>query len=56
MGFLEVVELITEEMEAFRLRHINDLEQKKAAKRCALLRVPTKEFYIQPTKKSPRRW
>jgi predicted DNA-binding protein (UPF0251 family) len=33
MGFLEVVELTTEEMEAFRLRHINDLEQKEAAEK-----------------------
>jgi predicted DNA-binding protein (UPF0251 family) len=28
---LEIVELTTEEMEAYRLRHINDLEQKEAA-------------------------
>jgi len=33
IGFLEVVELTTEEMEAFRLRHINDLEQKEAAEK-----------------------
>jgi len=31
MRFLEIVELTTEEMEAFRLRHINDLEQQGAA-------------------------
>jgi len=31
MRFLEVVELTTEEMEAYRLRHINNLEQKQAA-------------------------
>ena len=30
---LEIVELTTEEMEAYRLRHINDLEQKEAAKK-----------------------
>ena len=33
MRFLEIVGLTTEEMEAFRLRHINDLEQKEAAKK-----------------------
>jgi len=31
MRLLEIVELTIEEMEAFRLRHINNLEQKKAA-------------------------
>ena len=31
MRFLEIVELTTEEMEAYRLRHINGLEQKEAA-------------------------
>ena len=31
MRFLEIVELTTEEMETYRLRHINDLEQKEAA-------------------------
>ncbi len=33
MRFLEIVELTTEEIEAYRLRHINDLEQKKAAEK-----------------------
>ncbi len=33
MRFLDVVELTTEEMEAYRLRHINDLEQAEAAKK-----------------------
>jgi len=33
MRELEVVELTTEEMESYRLRHINDLEQKEAAKK-----------------------
>jgi predicted DNA-binding protein (UPF0251 family) len=33
MRFLEIVELTTEEMEAFRLRHINDLKQKEAAEK-----------------------
>jgi len=33
MGFLEIVELTTEEMESFRLRHINDLEQQEAAEK-----------------------
>jgi predicted DNA-binding protein (UPF0251 family) len=33
MRFLEIVELTTEEMEAFRLRHVNDLEQKEAAQK-----------------------
>jgi len=33
MRFLEIVELTTEEMEAYRLRHINKLEQKEAAKK-----------------------
>jgi predicted DNA-binding protein (UPF0251 family) len=33
MRFLEIVELTTEEMEAYRLRHLDDLEQKEAAKR-----------------------
>jgi len=31
MGELEVIELTTEEMEAYRLRHINDLDQQEAA-------------------------
>ena len=31
--FLEVVELTTEEMESYRLRHINDLKQKEAAEK-----------------------
>ena len=30
---LEIVEITFEEMEAFRLRHINDLEQKQAAQK-----------------------
>jgi predicted DNA-binding protein (UPF0251 family) len=33
MRNLEVIELTSEEMEAYRLRHINDLEQKEAAKK-----------------------
>jgi len=33
MRFLEVAELTAEEIESFRLRHINDLEQKEAAKK-----------------------
>jgi predicted DNA-binding protein (UPF0251 family) len=33
MRELEIVELTTEEMEAYRLRHINDLEQKDAAEK-----------------------
>jgi len=33
MRFLEIVELTTEEMEAYRLRHLDDLDQKQAAKR-----------------------
>jgi predicted DNA-binding protein (UPF0251 family) len=33
MSFLEIVELTAEELEAYRLRHINDLEQKEAAKK-----------------------
>jgi predicted DNA-binding protein (UPF0251 family) len=33
MRNLEIVELTTEEMEAFRLRHINDLEQQTAAEK-----------------------
>jgi len=33
MRELEITELTTEEMEAFRLRHINDLEQTEAAKK-----------------------
>ena len=33
MRELEIVELTTEEMEAYRLRHINDFEQKEAAKK-----------------------
>ena len=31
MRELEIVELTIEEMEAYRLRHINDMEQQKAA-------------------------
>ena len=33
MRFLEIVELSTEELEAYRLRHINDLDQIDAAKK-----------------------
>lgn len=33
MRELEIVELTTEEMEAYRLRHINDLEQQAAAEK-----------------------
>lgn len=33
MRDLEIVELTIEEMEAYRLRHINDLEQEQAAKK-----------------------
>ena len=33
IGKLEIVELTTEEMEAYRLRHINNLEQQEAAKK-----------------------
>ena len=33
MRFLEIVKLTTEEMETFRLRHINNLEQKQAAEK-----------------------
>ncbi len=33
MGMLEVVQLSMEEMEAFRLRHISDLNQEEAADR-----------------------
>jgi predicted DNA-binding protein (UPF0251 family) len=31
MRDLEVIELTTEEIEAYRLRHVNDLDQKEAA-------------------------
>lgn len=31
MRNLEIIELTSEELEAYRLRHINDLEQKEAA-------------------------
>ena len=31
MRFLEIIELTTEELEAYRLRHLDDLEQKEAA-------------------------
>jgi len=33
MSGLEVVELTTEEMEAYRLRYINDLDQQQAAEK-----------------------
>ncbi len=33
MRNLKIVELTTEEVESFRLRHINDLEQKSAAEK-----------------------
>ncbi len=33
MRKLKIVELTTEEMEAYRLRHIKDLEQEKAAQK-----------------------
>ena len=32
MRFLEIAELTIEELEAYRLRHLNNLEQKQAAK------------------------
>ena len=33
MRELEIVELTVEEMEAYRLRHLNDLDQKQAAQK-----------------------
>ena len=33
MRELEIIELTAEEIEAYRLRHINDLEQKEAAEK-----------------------
>lgn len=33
MRFLKIMELPTEEMETYRLRHLNDLEQKEAAEK-----------------------
>lgn len=33
MGFLEMIELTTEEIEALRLRNIKNLEQEEAAKK-----------------------
>ncbi|MDD3488060.1 MAG: DUF134 domain-containing protein [Candidatus Pacebacteria bacterium] len=33
MRFLEIIELTTEELEAYRLRHLDDLEQKEAAEK-----------------------
>ncbi len=33
MRNLEIIELTTEEMEAYRLRHLNGLEQKEGAKK-----------------------
>jgi len=33
MKYLQMVELSIEEIEAYRLRHINDLEQQEAAKK-----------------------
>jgi len=33
MRELEIVELTTEEMEAYRLRHINDMDQQEAAEK-----------------------
>ena len=33
MRFLDVVELTTEDLEAYRLRYLNDLEQTEAAKK-----------------------
>ncbi len=33
MRFLEITELTIEELEAYRLRHLNDLEQRKAAEK-----------------------
>lgn len=45
MRFLEIVELTTEEMEAYRLRHINDLKQKKKPlKKCAPHKAHIKDF------------
>ena len=32
MRFLEIIELTTEELDAYRLRHLDDLEQKKLLK------------------------
>ncbi len=33
MRFLEIIELTTEELDAYRLRHLDDLEQKEAAEK-----------------------
>jgi predicted DNA-binding protein (UPF0251 family) len=33
LRLLELVQLTTEEIEAYRLRHLNDLEQKEAAEK-----------------------
>ncbi len=58
MRHLKIVELTAEEIEAYRLRHINNLEQKEATKKCILPKVPIKEFYIQPIKnrRCPNKW
>lgn len=53
MRELEIVKPTTEEMEAYRLRHINDMEQQEAAKKCAPLKAHINGFFIRRIRKSP---
>jgi len=53
MRYLKIVELTTEEMEAYRLRHINDLEQKQAADKMHTSQSTYQGFCIRLTKKLP---
>ncbi len=48
---LEVVELTLEEIEAIRLRHINNLEQSQAAKEMNTSQSTYQEYYIRLMKK-----
>ena len=51
MRFLEITELTIEELEAYRLRHLNDLNKEKLLKKCILQLVLIKEYFIQLIKK-----
>ena len=55
MSQLEIVELTVEEMEAFRWRHIHNLEQKEAAEKCALRKARINASFTRLIKKSRTR-
>lgn len=51
MRRLEVVELTTEELEAYRLRHIKDLDQQKAAEKMNTSASTYQRIYYSATAK-----